>query len=298
MTSSAVRAPEPAYRTILVPLDGSHLAEGALPTARALAARFGATIHTVTAAISDLEADRIRAEAAAALGTDRDDPRIHAEADTDVAGAVHRCAKQLDSCLVCLSTHGRGRVAGTVIGSTARDIIERGRDPVVVAGPWVVDPDPQDRTATPPLEADHLVACVDGTAESEHGLPVAAAWAHTLGAKLTIVTVAEPCPPPMRIGAPWRRHHGPNEDADEYLRRLSEQWALEAPGLDTAVVYDPISAAAGMKDYLGAHPTGLVAVTSHLRSPLAHVVFGSGAAEIVHASTAPALVIPIPAVEG
>ena len=32
---------------------------------------------------------------------------------------------------------------------------------------------------------------------------------------------AEPCPPPVRIGAPWRRHHGPNEDADEYVRRLS-----------------------------------------------------------------------------
>ena len=105
--------------------------------------------------------------------------------------------------------------------------------------------------------------------------------------KLTLVTVAEPCPPPVRIGAPWRRHHGPNEDADEYLRRLGEQWALEAPGLDTFVVYDPISAAAGMKDYLAAHPTGLIAVTSHLRDRLPHLVFGSGAADIVHTSTAP-----------
>ena len=115
--------------------------------------------------------------------------------------------------------------------------------------------------------------------------------------KLTIVTVAEPCPPPVRIGAPWRRHHGPNEDADEYLRRLGERWALDAPGLDTFVVYDPISAAAGMKDYLAAHPTGLIAVTSHLRDRLPHLVLGSGAADIVHTSTAPALVVPAQAVE-
>ena len=74
--------------------------------------------------------------------------------------------------------------------------------------------------------------------------------------KLTLVTVAEPCPPPVRIGAPWRRHHGPNEDADEYVRRLGEQWALAAPGLDTFVVYDPISPAAGMEDYLAAHRPG------------------------------------------
>ena len=42
MNTSAHRAPEPVHRTILVPLDGSHLADGALATARALAARFGA----------------------------------------------------------------------------------------------------------------------------------------------------------------------------------------------------------------------------------------------------------------
>ncbi|MGZ8650213.1 MAG: universal stress protein, partial [Solirubrobacteraceae bacterium] len=42
------RAADPAYRTVLVPLDGSPRAAGALPTARALAARFDATVHTVT----------------------------------------------------------------------------------------------------------------------------------------------------------------------------------------------------------------------------------------------------------
>ena len=292
MTSSAHRAPDPVYQTVLVPLDGSHLADGALPTARTLAARFGATIHIITVAVSDVELQRIRGEAARALGTDPDDPCVHVEVDTDVAGAVHRCASQLDSCLVCLSTHGRGRVAGTVIGSTARDIMEWCRGPAVVVGPAVVQSDPVVATATSPLEVDHLVACVDGTPISESGLHVAAAWAHALGMKLTIVTVAEPCPPPVRIGAPWRRHHGPNEDADEYVRRLGEQWALEAPGLDTFVVYDAISAAAGLKDYLAAHPTGLIAVTSHLHDRFAHVVFGSGAADIVHTSTAPALVIP------
>ena len=82
---------------------------------------------------------------------------------------------------------------------------------------------------------------------------------------LTIVTVAEPAPPPVRIGAPWRRHHGPNEDADEYIRHLGARWVREAPGLETSVVYDPISAADGMRDFLAAHPAGLIAVTSHLR---------------------------------
>jgi nucleotide-binding universal stress UspA family protein len=297
MNSSTHRAPDPVYGTILVPLDGSHLADGAIPTARVLAARFGATVHTVSVAASARELHLIRGEAARALGADPDDPRIHVEVDTDVAGAVQRRASDLDSCLVCLSTHGRGRVAGTLIGSTARDIIERGHQPAVIAGPRVVHPDPEHETAIPPLRVDHLVVCVDGTPASERGLPVAAAWAHALGMKLTVVTVAEPCPPPARIGAPWRRHHGPNEDADEYLRHLGERWALDAPGLETCVVYDPTSAAAGMHDYLAGHPTGLVAVTSHRRDRVPHMVFGSGVADIVHASTAPVLVVPAQAVE-
>jgi nucleotide-binding universal stress UspA family protein len=279
------------YRNVLVPLDGTRLADGALPTARALATRFGATLHTVSVVTFDGERDAIRPHVARALDTDRDDPRIHVEVDTDIAAAVHRCASNLGACLICLSTHGRGRVAGTLLGSSARDIVERGRQPVVVAGPSVVDPDPR-HTITPPLAVDHLVACTDGTPSSERGLPVAAAWAHALGMKLTIVTVAEPCPPPDRIGAPWRRHHGPDEDADEYVRRLAEAWAIEAPGLDACVVYDPISAASGMRDYLAAHPAGLVAVTSRLRDRLPVLLFGSGAASIVQASSAPVLVIP------
>lgn len=280
------------YRTVLVPLDGRRFADDTVRTACALAARLGATVHTVSVVDSDFELDRVRSEGARALHADPDDPRIHVEVDTDVAAAVHRCAANLDACLICLSTHGRGRVAGTLIGSTARDIIERGRQPVIVAGPRIAHRDREDHTVTAPLAVDHLVACVDGTPSSEHGLPVAAAWARALGMKLTLVTVAEPCPPPARIGAPWRRHHGPDEDADEYLRRLGEAWTLEAPGLDTFVVYDPIGPGSGMKDYLADQPTGLVTVTSRLRDGLPHLVFGSGAADIVHASSAPVLVIP------
>jgi hypothetical protein len=42
----------------------------------------------------------------------------------------------------------------------------------------------------------------------------------------------------------WRRGR-PDEDADEYMRRLGEQWD-HVPGLDTFVVYDRISPGDGM----------------------------------------------------
>jgi nucleotide-binding universal stress UspA family protein len=297
MTTFSKPAAEPTYRTVLVPLDGSAFAVGALATARALAGRFGATIHTISVTSSDGDLHERRAEAARALGTEPGDPRVHVAIGTDVGRAVEQCASELDPCLVCLATHGRGRLSGVVLGSTGRDIVERVATPTVVTGPEVVFVDPEDDNVPPPLAADHLVACIDGTPRSELGVPVAAAWAHALGMSLTLVTVAEPCPPPVRIGDPWRRRHGPDEDADGYVRRVAERWAVELPGLETSVVYDPISPGDGMKDYLSSHPAGLVAVTSRLRDPLGRLVHGSGAAGIVQSSTAPVLVIPSTVVE-
>jgi nucleotide-binding universal stress UspA family protein len=300
MTERSRRAADPAYRNILVPLDGSKLAAGALATADALAKRFGATVHTVGIAGRlagaegmDVEVTDLRDHAASALGTDPDDPRVDVRADRDVAGAIHRRAEELGSCLVCMSTHGRGRLAGAVVGSVARDVVERCREPVVAVGPSAARPDPEDETVAPPLEVHHLVACVDGTAMSELVVPVAAAWADTLGMRLTLVTVAEPSPAPTRIGAEWRRHHGPDTDADEYTRALEERWGGTAPGLGAEVVYDPISPAEGMRTYLAAHPAGLIAVASHLRAGFERVVFGAAAADIVRVSTAPALIVPL-----
>ena len=62
-----------------------------------------------------------------------------------------------------------------------------------------------------------------------------------------------------------------------------------SPGTDT---YDPISPASGVRTYLDQNPAGLIAVTTHARTGLRRVLLGADAAAIVHASTAPALVVP------
>jgi hypothetical protein len=63
--------------------------------------------------------------------------------------------------------------------------------------------------------------------------------------------------------------------------------------MSTCAVSEPINLAPGMKHYMAAHPTGLIAIASHLRTGLAHVAVGSAAANIVHGSTAPALAVPV-----
>jgi nucleotide-binding universal stress UspA family protein len=110
---------------------------------------------------------------------------------------------------------------------------------------------------------------------------------------LTILTVADPSPPPLRSDVAWPRHHGPNEDADAYMARLGEQWKNAAPSVDTHVIYDPIGPGQGLQLYLSDNPAGLVAVTTQARTGVQRVLFGAHAADIVYWSTAPVLIVPL-----
>ena len=281
------------YRHVLVPLDGSKFAAAALRTAQALAARFGAELHAVSVAEHDDEVDVMGSEAAAALGPGAGPEQVHVVVGDDAAAAIAATATDLGSALICMSTHGRGRIAGAVVGSVARSLLQAARQPIIAVGPFADRPRPFGSEPPVPLSVPRVVACVDGTPPSESLLPVAGRWADALGMSLTIVTVAEPSPAPVRPDAPWHRRHGPEEDADAYAARLGEKWKDVAAEVGTEVVYDPISPADGLRTYLDQHPAGLVAVTTHARTGLRRVLLGADAANIVHASTAPTLVVPL-----
>jgi nucleotide-binding universal stress UspA family protein len=289
-------ADQPGVRIahVLVPLDGSDFAAAAMPTAQALAARLGAVVEVVSVAARSEDLDELRASAIRALGGGRDaDERARLVAEDDPAHAIERRAAELAPALVCLSTHGRGRVAGAVLGSVAASVLQRTTTPVVAVGrsvdraAWSTSPAPA------PLSVPRLVACVDGGEASERVIPVAAAWAAALGMSLTVLTVAEPTPPPLRDEGAWHRHHGPEEAVDRYLARLRDRWAATVPDLETEAVYDPIGPGDGLRAHLLDRPAGLVAVTTHARTGLQRALLGSGAAAIVHAATAPVLVVPL-----
>jgi nucleotide-binding universal stress UspA family protein len=293
MNEPATRADDPLIRNVLVPLDGSAFAARTLAPAGALAARVGATLHTVTVTTSEFEIERIRKEAASVLATDADDPRIHVVVGYDVAGAIHELVDALDACLPYVATHGHNPAVGALMGSTARSVVERARGPVVAAGPSAL-PNEQAHTMPGARTATDLIACVDGSAESERVLPVAASWARALDLHMSILTVAEPIPPPARAGGQWWRRHGPPTDADEYIRQLVDRWSTAAPGVRGDVVYDPIGVAPGITEYLANHPAGLLAVGVHRRQGLERIFVGATTASIVHAASPPVLVVATP----
>jgi nucleotide-binding universal stress UspA family protein len=171
-----------------------------------------------------------------------------------------------------------------VLGSVATEIASRCERPPIIVGPafhpetWAAD--------TP------VLACVDGTPASETVVPVAIEWAEVLGVPLSVVTVAEPIPAPLP-GRQWRRMHGPDEDADEYIARLIDRQRTDLVPLDGTVVYDPVSVADGLADHLADHPSSLITVATRARTGVSRLLLGSAAAGILHQAPAPALAVAI-----
>ena len=267
---------------VVIPLDGSELSLRAVPVGSALAGRVGARIHLVSAVeTADEVAEREAALHAVSL-PDREVHR-HVVVDRDPAGAIHETLRRLAPAVACMATHGRGRAAA-LVGSVATDVLARGRDPVVLVGPFV---DEQHK-------GQGVVACVDETLDAAVALAsIAAGWAALVREPLRVITVAEPVPPSVREGAIQRRF-GVDGDPEAYLHAVIEQLGTDDTAVEAHPVYDPISPAEGVSVYLEEHPAFLGVVMSRGRTGLARLVFGSVAAAIVHHSPSPLLVAPRP----
>jgi nucleotide-binding universal stress UspA family protein len=186
------------FRHLLVPLDGSRLAEAVLPVAaalaRALAARLTllhiierdapATVHGERHLRDTAEAQRYLEGVAGglrALGLAAD-THCHTAAMADVARGIVEHAAEIGADLVAICTHGRGGLLSALFGSIAQQVLRQGTTPVLV-----VRPRAGGQPAT--FAARRLLLPLDGSAEGEQALVTAAELAGRLGAMLRLVLV-------------------------------------------------------------------------------------------------------------
>lgn len=279
---------------VLVPLDGSELALQAMPTARALASRLAADVQTISVAKDEADAARLKATSAAALGADAGDGRVAVASDADPAEAIARRRTELGACVICMASHGRGRLGGALVGSVARSVLLRSAEPMVVLGPSADNPgwSPRPMSWPEPLSVPRIVVCVDGSEASEQILPVAATWARALEMTVTILTVAEDVVS-VSGGTASSARYGSHGDGKTYVESLVDRWRGAGVEVDGHVERDPIGPASGVRTHLAARPAGLVALTTHARSGLQRAKLGAQAANIVNASVTPCLVAPV-----
>lgn len=292
MTLTASVPVEPlTVSDVIVPLDESAYSHIALKPASALARHLRARVCIVGVAADQDEAGRLEAQLHATI--DRLKASVEARVGEDAPAGVLQLLDEHPDSIACMASHARGRIGGAVFGSFAGDLLRLARRPVMLVGPsW--DPD------RPAFEGP-VIACVDGSPASERALPVAAAWAATLGQPLVVATVVEPVLPPFD-GHPAHRRHGPDHDPEGYVRAIAEGWAGRGVEVSGVAVYDPISPAEGVAAYLDHapgtlpeqhRPASLLVVTTAGRTGLARAVMGSDAAAILHASAVPVVVVPL-----
>jgi nucleotide-binding universal stress UspA family protein len=274
-----------AYAAVLVPLDGSEHAERAIATGWMLARSFDAALHVVAAGVSRAERWWYQRY------LDRLDPgpglvARHLDDDPDVAGGILATAHRLAPCLLCLSTHGRGRLAA-VTGSTCAAVAARATDPLVAVGPQVA----RGRRS----DIDRLAVCLDGRVAAERALAAAATWARTLGAGVSLLTVADPALAHSHMA--WDRAAGthrypPVGNPRAYIAALAGRPELAGLAVDTEVLWSTSAAHEAIGDHLDHDAATLPVATTHGRTGLARTALGSEVARIVHRSPVPVLVVP------
>ena len=268
---TTMQTPPIPFTDILVPLDGSDVAERALRPAAELADRTGVPLRVMMRSSDDAEADAYLADVA-----DRHASVVREDSTVVRSGGIPDAILQgvaLDT-LVCMSSHGRGRVAGALIGSMAEAVLRSIDLPVLVVGPQVAD----DFTFT-----GRVVACLDGSPESERTLEPAQAWATAFDLPLWLVEVAEP-------GAPveWATDSDAMETAG--LARVARRMSVDVEW-DT---YHSRHAARELAERSAStdEPVALLVMASHGRTGWDRLRLGSVTAATVHDASVPVLVVP------
>jgi nucleotide-binding universal stress UspA family protein len=186
------------FNYLLVPLDGSRLAEAALPAAATLSKTLDARvalIHVIERRapqeihgeqhLSDpAEARAYLSEVAARAFSPGVcvEQHVHTAEVGDVARSIVEHAEELGADLVVMCTHGRGGVRTWLLGSIAQQVIALRETPVLVVQPDGV-------AATSSFACRRLLVPLDGNPEHEQGLGVATALARACSADLHLLMV-------------------------------------------------------------------------------------------------------------
>jgi nucleotide-binding universal stress UspA family protein len=139
------------FKHILVPLDGSKLAEAALPVAASLARMLKASVMLLHVIESDApqqvhserhltapgEAETYLAETASrAFETGiKVEWHVHTAAVNNVPASLVEHAEELKPDLMIMCAHGSGRMRDTLFGNIAQQVISRGVTPVLMLQP-------------------------------------------------------------------------------------------------------------------------------------------------------------------
>lgn len=279
--------------TVLVPLDGSELAEEALPYAQAIAQRSNAPLHLTRiippdapAAAEDEARDYLRGKAHGVGDRVQISIRMGDPAEQIIAGA-----EEMVDPVIVMTTHGRSGIGRWLYGSVADRVVRGAGMPVLLVRSGM------ERARLGVVRS--ILVSLDGSVYAEAALPYAEELAHTFNAEIHLVRVAETSQvyamltPEAQTPA---AAEALNEmiarlvaDANTYLSQEAEQ--LRAKGLSVRMQTLEGFPAEQLLAYEQEAGTDLTVMATHGRSGLSRLVFGSVAERILKLGKTPVMMI-------
>lgn len=304
--------PDRLFDRLLVPLDGSPLAEHAIPYARALAKPgTDITLIEVVPAPRDLAGpfafsgipaeemlrfDREAAEryldaAAAALRAATAGVTVRAVVEVgDPAVEIVRGAGQTAAGVIVIASHGRGALGRFAFGSVADRVARNAPIPVLIARA-------QNQPPVPPVPIRRLLVPLDGSERAERALPVAAALARRLSLPIHVISVVDAAQIAFITTAPevfaavrsaW--HAEAQETVAQAVARLTADGLAASGAVVEGAAAETIANSAQAGD--------VIVLTSHGRGGVMRWVLGSVAEKLVREGPVPVLLVktaaPVP----
>ncbi|MBI4201846.1 MAG: universal stress protein [Chloroflexi bacterium] len=286
------------FKRILVPLDGSLLAEQVLPLVQAIAEPLHSAVELLTViAPGTLYDERLGKEqvfhnALAKIAGELEAHHIRTTykvVEGDPAQEIISEAERAPDTIIAMSTHGRSGVGRWALGSVADRVARHATAPALIVHPQT------SYVAAPRLAT--AIAPVDGSELAEQALPVARELAKALSLSLVLVR-AVPLPvliSDAQYGAALGNYYQDvldmnQQQAEEYMDRATA--AQKAAGIENVNGIVSIgSPTRVILDVISEMPGSITIMTSHGRSGPSRWVLGSVADHIIRASDRPVLLV-------
>ncbi len=295
---------------VLVPLDGSPLAEQALPCAMALGRGLPAGLVLFHAVSIPSDAWEILDNA----GRDADALMEHMEAKAKAyldkvagqlqdagmsvqqviwhgaaAGAIVDHAEQAGIQQIVMATHGYTGVSRWTHGSVAERVLQSASVPVLMVCTLAGEASAR----LEPVRCQRILVPLDGSTTAEQVLPPATSIAKALGAEMVLFRVSIVHVSGWYTGEWFEPLEGDletaNHHAKDYLNRVASD--LVRQGIKVSTVVQMGTVAESIASYAETQQIDLIAMCTHGRTGLERWILGSVADRVLRAGHVPILLV-------
>lgn len=286
-----------AYKKLLVPLDGSELAERAVPYAQAIAKARGSEVILFTVSIASAEQlDRPMKAYLELKVKELQSQNIHASSAVaygNVPDEIVSFADKNKIDLIIISTHGYSGIKRWVLGSVARKVLYGTGVQVLLV-----------KSKAPKVsqvELKKLLLPLDGSPFSESPIPFIEQLTKGTGAEVFLTLVCEPPLVPSYgdhpINPTWEKHRDSvwteeKQQASEYLKQTEIGLQKRGMRVKSQVIPGELGRVAEtILREAQKEKVDLIAMATHGRSAVSRWVYGGIANRIVEQSLQPVLLI-------